>query len=71
MNRDYKIGDYIIWVEDYDDGIAGKDSGSGIIIDTETYPSSYNHDILTTYKVFRNKHKDFCWFENRNIILKQ
>ena len=66
-----KIGKYVNWYEDYADGIAGRDWGDGIIIETQVYPSSFYTDQLKTYKVFRNKHKDFYWFEERQLKLKE
>ena len=67
----FKCGNYVNWMEDYDDGIAGKDYGDGIIIDIQTYQSPWYNNSLTTYKVFRNKHKDFYWFEERQLKLKE
>ena len=66
----FKISDYVLWYEEYADGIAGKDWGDGIIIDTQSYPSSYDDDYLM-YKVYRNKHKDLYWFEKRQLKLKE
>jgi hypothetical protein len=66
-----EIGNYVNWYEEYADGIAGKDWGDGIIIETQVYPSSFYTDQLKTYKVFRNKHKDFYWFEERQLKLKE
>ena len=66
----FKISDYVLWYEEYADGIAGKDWGDGIIIDTQSYPSSYDGGYLM-YKVYRNKHKDLYWFEKRQLKLKE
>jgi len=66
----FAVGNYINWYEDYADGIAGKDWGDGIIIDTRTYPSSYSNDYFM-YKVYRNKHKDLYWFEERQLKQKE
>ena len=66
----FKIGNYVNWMEDYADGFAGRDWGDGIIIDTQFYESSFHTEPILTYKVYRNEHKDFCWFEKRNLKLK-
>ena len=63
----FKIGDYVNWHEEFDDGIAGRDSGNGIVIEKETYKSIFDLQKITRYKVFRNKHRDFMWFEKRDI----
>lgn len=65
------IGDYVSWCEDYADGIGGKDFGNGIIIDTEIYESSFHTEPIQTFRVYRNKHKDLFWFENRQLKLKE
>ena len=65
-----KIGNYVDWCEDYDDGIAGKDWGDGIIIDTRAL-RSYCYNEYVMYKVYRNKHKDLCWFEERQLKQKE
>jgi len=65
-----KVGNYVNWYEEYADGIAGRDWGVGIIIETEMYPSSYSDDY-PMYKVYRNKHKDLYWFEERQLKLKE
>ena len=65
-----KIGNYVNWCEDYDDGIAGKDCGGGIIID-ERSNKSYSYGDYYTYKVYRIKHKDFYWFEKRQLRIKE
>lgn len=66
MNK-FKIGQFIIWTEDYADQIAGKDSGSGVIIDIENCKSFYCNRKITRYKVYRDKFKDLYWFEDRQI----
>jgi len=63
----FEIGDYVSWHEEYSDGIAGRDFGDGIIIDSTTHKSSFYNNLITTYKVYRNKHKDFMWFEKKDI----
>ena len=67
----FAVGNYVNWYEEYTDGIAGKDWGDGIIIDTQTFPSSCYSDRIETYKVYRNKHKDFYWFEKRQLKQKE
>ena len=67
----FAVGNYVNWYEDYADGIAGRDWGDGIIIDTQTFPSSCYSDRIETYKVYRNKHKDFYWFEERQLKQKE
>ena len=66
----FSVGNYVNWHEEYADGISGKDWGDGVIIDTRTYPSSY-YDDCPMYKVYRNKHKDFYWFEERQLKQKE
>lgn len=56
-----KEGKMIRWVEPYDDGIFGKDFGTGIIIDSRTQ-KGFNSPDYTMYKVYRTKHRDFYWF---------
>ena len=65
-----KIGNYVDWCEDYADGIAGRDWGSGVIIDTQILQSS-DYDDCLMYKVYRNKHKDLYWFEERQLKQKE
>lgn len=65
-----KVGNYVNWHEEYADGFAGRDWGAGIIIETEMHSSSYSDDY-PMYKVYRNKHKDLYWFEERQLILKE
>ena len=66
----FEIGNYVKWYEEYADGIAGKDWVDGVLIDKRKYPSCKN-DNLFLYKVYRNKHKDFYWFEKRQLKLKE
>jgi hypothetical protein len=61
--RALKLGDYVQWFESYDDGISGKDFGKGIIVDITKY-ESIHYDNCKLYQVYRQKHQDFCWFEN-------
>jgi hypothetical protein len=65
-----KVGNYVHWLEYYDDGMAGKDWGDGTIIDKRIIQSSYCSEYLM-YKVYRNKHKDLYWFEKRQLRLKE
>ena len=65
----FLIGKYINWYEDYADGISGRDWGDGIIIEKKDY-DAFGHDKHTMYRVYRNKHKDFYWFEDRQLKLK-
>ncbi len=66
----FKVGDFINWLEPYDDGIPGKDYGDGIIIERKnTDHRTYGDYIL--YKIYRNKHKDVCWFEEQNLTPKE
>jgi len=67
----FEIGNYVSWCEDYADGIGGKDFGNGIIIDTEIYESSFHSESIPTYRVYRDKHKDLYWFEERQLKLKE
>ena len=62
----FKIGQLINWFEDYDDGIAGKDWGDGIIIDKKQH-DTFGYGSYILYKVYRNKHKDFYWFESTGL----
>jgi hypothetical protein len=57
----FKEGKMIRWVESYDDGISGKDFGTGIII-TSRIQKGFNSPDYTMYKVYRTKHRDFYWF---------
>ena len=66
-----KVGNYVNWYEEYADGFAGKDWGDGIIIDTQVHPPSCYSEQMETYKVYRNKHKDLYWFEERQLTLKE
>ena len=66
----FAAGDYVNWYEDYADGISGRDWGDGVVIDTQTFPSSCYEDCLM-YKVYRNKHKDLYWFEKRQLKQKE
>ena len=66
----FTIGQLIYWHEEFADGIPGRDGGLGIIIDTRKY-NMYGPEPVYSYKVFRNKHSDFSWFEERNITLKE
>tara|TARA_R110001583_G_scaffold124453_1_gene275881 strand:- start:854 stop:1057 length:204 start_codon:yes stop_codon:yes gene_type:complete len=65
-----KKGQLVNWVEDYADGIAGKDFGTGIIIDSDNR-KGYNSDSYMLYKVYRTKHKDFYWFVTQNLNIKK
>jgi hypothetical protein len=64
--RALKLGDYVQCFEGYDDGISGKDFGKGIIVDITKYESIYS-DNCKLYKVYRQKHQDFYWFENYEL----
>jgi len=66
MNK-FKIGQLVGWTEDYADQIAGKDSGSGIIIDIENYKSFYSGNETISYRVYRSKFKDLYWFDGRQL----
>tara|TARA_R100001509_G_scaffold100566_1_gene58794 strand:- start:371 stop:568 length:198 start_codon:yes stop_codon:yes gene_type:complete len=63
----FKVGQLVKWFEDYDDGISGRDYGDGIVIEIKMHQSHYSDDY-PMYKVYRNKHKDFYWFEKRQLI---
>lgn len=65
----FLIGNFVNWYEEYDDGISGKDSGDGIITDKRDH-TSYGYKNYFTYKVYRTKHKDFYWFEERQLTSK-
>ena len=62
------IGDYVLWYEEYADGAMCKDYGDGIVIEKKQY-NMYKPSI-TCYKIYRVKHEDFMWLEERNISLK-
>lgn len=49
------VGSFIKWYEEYSDGIV-KDAGTGILVQTRG-PCPYGN----SYKVYRNKFKDFIW----------
>ena len=66
----FAVGNYVNWYEEYADGIAGKDWGDGIIIETSSYLSSCSDEYFM-YKVYRNKHKDLYWFEERQLKQKE
>jgi len=66
----FDISDYVYWCEDYDDGISGRDWGDGIVIEKRDH-DAFGHGKYIMYKVYRNKHKDLCWFENRQLKLKE
>ena len=66
----FLIGNYIDWQEEHTDGIAGKDWGTGIVIEAKMHSPSYVDDYFM-YKVYRNKHKDLYWFEERQLTLKE
>ncbi len=61
----FKDGSYVDWCEYFGDGFPGRDWGDGIIIDTKKNKS------CIMYRVFRNKHKDFYWFEEQQLKLKE
>ena len=61
----YKAGDLVRWIEEYADGDLVKDVGNGIVVSSERY--SYGECDYTTYKVYRNKHKDIQNISERNI----
>ena len=65
----FKIGDYVNWHEEFDDGIPGRDSGDGIVVDTQRY-MIHGVEPVITYKTYRTKHQDYSWFESRNLKLK-
>ena len=66
----FKIGDFVNWMEEYADGIPGRDWGDGIIIEKRNSRNlTQGSNIM--YKVYRNKHRDVCWFEERRIFLKE
>ena len=66
----FEISDYVLWHEDYDDGISGRDWGTGIVIEKRDH-DAYGHGKYIMYRVYRNKHKDLYWFENRQLKLKE
>lgn len=66
--RTLKIGDYVFWCESYYDGILGKDYGKGLIIETREYDSSQGFECVM-YKVYRDKYKDYYWFEQTELEL--
>ena len=49
------VGSFIKWYEEYSDGIV-KDAGTGILVQIRG-PRPYGN----SYKVYRNKFKDFIW----------
>ena len=61
----YKAGDLVRWIEEYADGDLVKDAGNGIVVSSERY--SYGEYHYTSYKVYRNKHKDIQNISERNI----
>jgi hypothetical protein len=64
----FKPGQLIKWTEEYDDFIT-KDAGVGIITSVNTY--SYMEANYINYTVYRNKHNDKMFFDEKNIqILK-
>ena len=65
----FSVGSYVSWYEDYADGISGKDWGDGIIIEKRSY-DTFGHGKYCMFKVYRNKHKDFYWFEKRQLKFK-
>jgi len=66
----FAVGSYVNWHEDYADGISGKDWGDGIIIEKTTHDAFGNCEYFM-FKVYRTKHKDFYWFEKRQLRLKE
>jgi|19_taG_2_1085344.scaffolds.fasta_scaffold59534_4 hypothetical protein len=61
----FKSGEIVRWIEDYAEGDIAKDSGVGIILSSRQI--SYQHFNHTTYEIYRNKHNDKMFFEERNI----
>lgn len=61
----YEAGELIKWVEEYADGDLVKDVGVGVVVSSETY--NYKDHHYTSYKVYRNKHKDIQNISERNI----
>ena len=65
-----EIGNYVNWHEDYADGIAGKDWGDGIVIEKRSH-DAFGYGKYCMFKVYRSKHKDLYWFEERQLMLKE
>jgi hypothetical protein len=64
----FKPGQLIKWTEEYDDFIT-KDAGVGIVMSVNTY--SHMEANYINYTVYRNKHNDKMFFDEKNIqILK-
>ncbi len=61
-----KKGELIKWFENYDDQVCCKDSGLGIIVELKKHKVN-NFGTHLAYKVYRNKHKDFCWFQECDL----
>ena len=61
----FESGDLVKWIEEYADGGIVKDAGIGIIVGSQQY--KYKNHAYNTYEIYRNKHSDKMFFEERNV----
>jgi hypothetical protein len=59
-----ETGTLVHWVEPYADGII-KDAGTGIVL--RTFSHNFHSKTITTYEIYRTKHKDKMRFEEYEL----
>ena len=66
----YSIGDLVKWdYSEEDSSSSAENYGTGIIVEIK-YHDMYGLDQTLLYKIYRTKHKDCFWFEDKHLNLK-
>jgi|TARA_Y100000034_G_C6537433_1_gene231752 hypothetical protein len=64
----FKIGDLVKWYSEYSDGLVS-DAGYGIILGAKEFSLEGCDQNYTSYHIYKNKHRDSAFFEERNLVL--
>ena len=60
----FEISSLVKWFEPYADGII-KDAGTGVVL--RTFSHDFLNKSITTYEIYRTKHKDKMIFEEYEL----